>query len=442
MTSLLARIEHFWFSPVSSKGFGLMRVCFGLVAFIAFLWQWNDVAYYYSDLGMLPRSEIPMFLRGELRFSILNHVGGPTEVFLIYLVLLTCLALTTLGVFTRPAVIIATLLIFSFHERNPALLAGGDTVLRHIGFVLMLAPCHRSFSVWSLKKRLHAWLRGKRDPQQSIARMPIWPYRLLLWQFAIIYVASLWTKLIGAMWRDGSAVEVTLRHEHFLRFDPLTVAPLQNMGWIVDYFTLTAQGTWLVVLAGPIVLWFLPRARAALSPIVWLRIAILSNALVHLMIFVLMDVGIFSLILFTGYIGLLREEDFAALRRLFNHGHEGRIAVLYDGHCGLCLRSVFVLTVLDWLRRLDIIDFRDAGLRRKAAPGIALKHLDRALHIILPDGSVRTGFAAFRALAWHLPPLWIIAPLLYIPGVKTVGDAVYARVAESREKCTHEECRI
>ncbi len=117
------------------------------------------------------------------------------------------------------------------------------------------------------------------------------------------------------------------------------------------------------------------------------------------------------------------------------------ISVLFDGHCGLCRRSIRTLQALDWLGRLSYADFQDERERMRVAPEIPYGQLDRAMHVKFP-GKTLSGFSAFRALAWHLPPLWIAAPFLYLPGAKIIGDAVYARVAESRKKCTHESCAL
>lgn len=118
------------------------------------------------------------------------------------------------------------------------------------------------------------------------------------------------------------------------------------------------------------------------------------------------------------------------------------ITVFYDGHCGLCLRSMRALRALDWLGRLRFVDFHDEEQRHRFAPEVPVDDFDRALHVRHADGRTLTGFAAFRALVWYLPSLWPVAPFLYLPGVKPIGDRVYGGIAERRKRCAHERCRI
>src|SRR5829696_7171869 len=92
--------------------------------------------------------------------------------------------------------------------------------------------------------------------------------------------------------------------------------------------------------------------------------------------------------------------------------------VLFDGDCGLCLRTVAWLRRLDLFGRLRFSDI-DADWERLAA---AHRTLDRdacvaAMHVIAPDGSITAGFDGFRTLARVVAPLWVTVPFLYLPGV-------------------------
>jgi predicted DCC family thiol-disulfide oxidoreductase YuxK len=103
--------------------------------------------------------------------------------------------------------------------------------------------------------------------------------------------------------------------------------------------------------------------------------------------------------------------------------------VLYDGGCELCKRSLAILQRLDWRHRLTFADARD---RAVVPAGLDPMRLMAEMHVIAQDGRVDHGFRAFRRLAWELPPLWLLLPFLYVPGVPTVGQRLYLWVARNR----------
>ncbi len=111
--------------------------------------------------------------------------------------------------------------------------------------------------------------------------------------------------------------------------------------------------------------------------------------------------------------------------------------VFHDSRCGLCRRTMRTLASLDWLGRLQEIDIHDDETRKRVAPDLRPEDLDRSMHIRLPDGTTLTGFNAFRRLTHHLPLLWVLMPLLYLPGMAWIGERIYASVAARRKTCAH-----
>jgi predicted DCC family thiol-disulfide oxidoreductase YuxK len=107
--------------------------------------------------------------------------------------------------------------------------------------------------------------------------------------------------------------------------------------------------------------------------------------------------------------------------------------VLYDGQCPFCRRSVALLKRLDWLGRLSYIDARDRAHLPAGPPSLDPNRLLQEMHVVTPDGRhVYQGFGALRWLAWRLPLLWPVAPLLYLPGVPALGQRLYLWVARNR----------
>jgi predicted DCC family thiol-disulfide oxidoreductase YuxK len=110
-----------------------------------------------------------------------------------------------------------------------------------------------------------------------------------------------------------------------------------------------------------------------------------------------------------------------------------RAMLLYDGQCPLCRRSVAILKKLDWFRRIDYRDARDEANIPSVIPPLQAARLLEEMHLVTPDGRrVYHGFGAFRWLAWRMPLLWLVAPLLYLPGVPQFGQRVYLWVARNR----------
>jgi predicted DCC family thiol-disulfide oxidoreductase YuxK len=111
-----------------------------------------------------------------------------------------------------------------------------------------------------------------------------------------------------------------------------------------------------------------------------------------------------------------------------------RWALLFDGHCRLCRRSVAILIALDWFGRVRPVSFRDVDLprfNRVFGSSITPIDADREMYLVRP-GRALGGYDAYRRLALLLPALWPVAPLLWLPGVSHLGRWMYRWVADRR----------
>lgn len=420
--------QRFWFRPVSAAGFGLMRVGFGIVGLLTMLLEWNDVDRYYGPDGIVTNEMVSHVMRAEWRFSILDY-ATPDQVHALYLVLLVALLCVALGVLTRGALIAAVFLLFSFHEYGSITLDGGDTLLRLIGFLLLISPCHRAFTVTNLRHRLKLMRETGKDQPVSERTMSVWPYRLLLWQMIALYVSSAVEKFTGPTWREGSAIAIVLHHTSFSHLSVAVADKLTFLSPVLGYFTLISQFAWALIPVFGILSWI---GIHPVSPGRLKRALLVCGALVHGSIFLLMDVGTFSLTVLVAYLGLLIDDDFRAIRDMLNRNAKEPIIVLFDGRCGFCTKISVMVTMLDWLHRVDLVNYHDPKARLHHAPTVSLDALNAAMHVKMPDGSFRVGFYGFRALSRHLPLLWPLWLLLYIPGVPFIGTKVYDVVAKHR----------
>lgn len=446
-------IFTFFFQRVPATMFGLMRSCWAAVTLLYLLFQWKDITYFYSEAGISPHHIEMLYVRSQWRFTILNFVDQPLAVHCLYLILCIALFCMMIGLRARIATIVSVLLLFSFHERNGFILGGGDTLLRTIGFILLFTP---NISGFSIDRARVGWTRWKEKREtMHTPTMPIWPWRLLLWQMIILYATSTWTKLLGTMWWKGTAIQAALHHPAFVHWPTWMIDPFMPIVPYVDYAALLFQFLWIFLLVPKAVTSLLP---APLQAIRLRRMLLIAGIFFHMSILLIMDAGSFSMAVFVAYIGLLREEDVVWMKKVMSNysrnsparpkfRNEGgkletshSIVVLYDGHCGLCLRSMYILHLCDWLHVLKPVDFRVVDDRRAFAPGITESKLDAAMHIRLANQTYLTGFDAFRHTTKALPPLCFLYPLLHIPSVAPIGRRIYKQIADNRKKCSHENC--
>lgn len=121
--------------------------------------------------------------------------------------------------------------------------------------------------------------------------------------------------------------------------------------------------------------------------------------------------------------------------------------VIYDGHCRLCSAQMRRLASLDWTGKLAYLSLHDPAVTIDYPD---LKHDDLMREMVVVDcqGNRHPGANAVRYLSRRLPALWIMAPLLHIPGSLPLWRGVYRFIATHRyllgnvEACDSDSCRL
>jgi predicted DCC family thiol-disulfide oxidoreductase YuxK len=109
--------------------------------------------------------------------------------------------------------------------------------------------------------------------------------------------------------------------------------------------------------------------------------------------------------------------------------------LLYDGACGFCRRTARIVPRLDWFRKVIPRDFvREWPTLQIDFPSIRMDECLQDMHVIRSDGHILRGFDAYRSLAWVLPAMWPILPLLYLPPVRWMGWKIYRQIADNRRR--------
>jgi predicted DCC family thiol-disulfide oxidoreductase YuxK len=125
--------------------------------------------------------------------------------------------------------------------------------------------------------------------------------------------------------------------------------------------------------------------------------------------------------------------------------------VVYDGSCGLCIRSVRLIRRLDWLHALEYLDAQDREQVHARYPQLDQRAILGQMHLVAPDQRVHVGYQGIRCLLGDLPLVAWLYPLSFLPGITWLGPRVYRWIAAHRyqisgvfghpAECTGGACR-
>ncbi len=110
----------------------------------------------------------------------------------------------------------------------------------------------------------------------------------------------------------------------------------------------------------------------------------------------------------------------------------GRLAVLYDGSCEMCVASIAAMARFDNSGAIDVLDLFD-GKVAEQFPGLKREDLVRELHAVDDRGRVFRGARAISEILRHQqgPKRWL-ACAWHIPGFAWLADRQYKKIAATR----------
>jgi len=276
--------------------------------------------------------------------------------------------------------------------------------------ILSFTPCGDGWSV----DRLRRVYGGRSVPEPDRALAVYGWSRYLCWAaIALPYVESGLSKLRygGLSWWSASNMRnflytETLRPREFDWRLSLYLAPAPDI-----VFSLLGFASVVGEVAFGLVL-FSGRAR---------RILPIAMIMMHVGILILQRILFIDLILLQ-----LAFIDWTEVRRRIGQWlavGRGQVEVRYDGSSPVWCRTMRLVACLDLFARLQYLDHD-----RVDSEGRSSAESKRELRVIRRGHAYR-GFAACRVIALTLPVFWVLAPLLFLPGVSWLGTAIYRYVA-------------
>jgi hypothetical protein len=268
--------DGFWFTPESTATIELYRIVFGLVMT---WWVVTLAPVLMPFFG--PRPALPE--HQELTsgaWTVFAYIQGSTPaVWAFWLVALAGAVCVTIGYRTRVAAVIVFIAVMSVDRQAPSAFNAGDALLRVLAFYLMISQAGTAVSVDRWRRHPDRfWVFPKRAP---------WALRLLQIQFSVIYLSTVWDKIQGSLWRDGSAVSFALR--------VADVGRIPTPSFVTDSIVLMELATFGTL-----------AAEIALGVLVWNRTArpwiLAVGVALHVGIEFQLVVGFFSLGMLTLYL--------------------------------------------------------------------------------------------------------------------------------------------
>jgi predicted DCC family thiol-disulfide oxidoreductase YuxK len=116
----------------------------------------------------------------------------------------------------------------------------------------------------------------------------------------------------------------------------------------------------------------------------------------------------------------------------FRRAAGARLVVYYDESCGPCRRTARLLDAVNWLGWVRFCEAR----QHPTAQGEQYADILSTRR----DGTPYAGFATYQQIAWRIPLLWWLLPIVYLPPVVWVGRRIYRRIAD-RRRCLIEKAR-
>jgi vitamin K-dependent gamma-carboxylase-like protein len=197
--------DRFFFTPESTAPLAVFRIAYGVVVTLWTLTQLPHLFVFYGPDGVLPMP-LPV---GPGQWSVLSTFNSVPVLAVVWLATLLAGVALTAGASPRVAAIVLLVGIIAFTRRDPYVLNSGDILLRVLAVYLVFAPSGESLS-WDRwrRDRAHCWEFPRRAP---------WAMRMLQVQLSVIYLAAVWAKLQGDVWRNGTALAFALRMTDQLR---------------------------------------------------------------------------------------------------------------------------------------------------------------------------------------------------------------------------------
>ncbi|MEP3478208.1 MAG: HTTM domain-containing protein [Fuerstiella sp.] len=271
----------FFHAPESCSVLVLFRLTMGSLLTINALLLFPLITDFYATDGTWNLRAWKLN-QGKRRLCLLHFLPDTTASFrlLLFVHLGSCLCFLA-GWHYRISAVTVFLTLVSIHHRNASILSSGDTLLRIMAFLMMFSEAGAAFSI-------DAHLAGS----VGFTATAPWPTRVMQIVLSTVYLRTVFWKLRGGMWRNGTAAWYPLWVDTFLRNRP--------PHWMLKP-TMIRIATWGTLIE-----------ETALGTLIWIediRVAVLTFGIaMHIVFDSIMNLQLFSWIMIASLLLFLPPE--------------------------------------------------------------------------------------------------------------------------------------
>ena len=282
---------------IDARSLALFRICLDLLLLVDLATRLSDFSTFYPNDGMFSIEDAKQFYYHNPAIWSLHYLHGSAvyqgTLFALAAIAAVCLLV---GYWTRVATVASWVLLCSLCNRNPMICNYGDLLMRMLLFWSMFLPLGR---VWSLDARPSEQRRGGREPVRLVSVGAA----CMLAQVCFVYWFTGLVKWNGD-WLAGDAIFRAMELDYCVR--PLGKSLLAYP----DLLRLMTQGTLLLELAAPTLVWTPWRTAGARTVIVAAMIGF------HIGIELCMVPGLLSYACMTAWLVFLPSEFWDRVLRL------------------------------------------------------------------------------------------------------------------------------
>lgn len=417
LTSSLKRTwDEIWFQDRTTDPLEVVRIGIGLALLIHYLHAVPMLFTLYGDGGWTPLKDLfAIDGRHWSLQSIFFYLSQDWQLAVFHAVFLFSCAALMFGWRTSWVKWIVLIGHISYAQRNPTLTYGVDSIAASILVILCLAPVGKAMS-FDRAREVRRFKRDNMDgrPPPFTSRWGFACRRLLQIQMAVLFLFSALHKVRADGWWHGESI-----WQVFLTTDygsSIMLDLLASQFWLVN---IAVYGVVLVELAYPFMIW-----QRASRPYL-----LIGAIFIHLLFFFFLSLHYFSFVMIMGHMAFLRHAWLQHWGAWWKQ-RVGEMEMIYDGRCGFCKRSMQWFLAFDFLGQIKTRDFRT-----NPSPVVSDEKMEKALHLVLPDGRALPGFEAYRYVVLRVPGMWWQVPFFYVPILsRLIGTPIYNWIAANRMK--------